>query len=317
MARLLFANADYKFIEKRKTAYIVSGLLMAIGVAAMIFNQVSIGSPLDYGVDFTGGTLVEVRFANATEAAAVRDAVTNESAVTQFGGENVYVIRTPQAEGDVTAVSRQMEGELGAAFGAGNFEVVRTEVVGPTIGEELQRTAIVATLLSFLLTLVYLAFRFETRFGLAAVLATFHDVMLTLGFIAVARVEVQLPTIAAILTIVGYSINDKIVVFDRIRENLHKKGARKEDQIGLINRSINETLPRTVMTGMSVLATLLSLLFFGPPSLRGFSAVLFLGTVIGTYSSIFIGSAALVEIRNRWGEGKTKEKKARPQPATV
>jgi preprotein translocase subunit SecF len=290
---------------------------MAIGIAAMIFNAVSIGSPLNYGVDFTGGTLVEVRFANPTEAAAVRDAVTNESAVTQFGGENVYVIRTPQAEGDVTAVGRQIEAELSSAFGTGNFEVVRTEVVGPTIGEELQRTAVVATLLSFLLTLIYLAFRFETRFGLAAVLATFHDVALTLGFIAVARVEVQLPTIAAILTIVGYSINDKIVVFDRIRENLHKKGARKEDQINLINRSINETLPRTVMTGMSVLATLLSLLFFGPPSLRGFSAVLFLGTVIGTYSSIFIGSAALVEIRNRWGEGRPKEKKTRPQPATV
>jgi preprotein translocase subunit SecF len=127
---------------------------------------------------------------------------------------------------------------------------------------------------------------------------------------------VQLPTIAAILTIVGYSINDKIVVFDRIRENLHKKGARKEEQIRLINRSINETLPRTVMTGMSVL-TLLSLVFFGPIALRGFSLVLFLGIVIGTYSSLFIGSASLVEIRRRFGEGKEREKKPRPQPATV
>jgi preprotein translocase subunit SecF len=244
-----------------------------------------------------------------------------DASVTQFGGENVYVIRTALTEGaveaDVDEVSQEIGQRLTGAFGPEAFEIVRTELVGPTVGQELQRTAILATLLSFLLTLIYLAFRFEFRFGVAAVLATFHDVAITLGFIAVTRLEVQLPTIAAILTIVGYSINDKIVIFDRIRENLHKKGARKEDQVRLINRSINETLPRTVMTGMSVLATLLSLVFFGPIALRGFSLVLFLGIVIGTYSSTFIGAAALVEIRKRFGEGKEREKKPRPQPATV
>jgi preprotein translocase subunit SecF len=315
----IFANADYKFIEKRKSAYVISGVLMLVGVIAMIWNLASTGSWLNYGVDFTGGTLIEVRFNDTVEPGQVRDALGGAAAppVTQFRGEPVFVIRAPLSEEDVEATSRQIEAQLNEAFGAGSFQVLRTELVGPTIGQELQRTAVLATALSFLLTLIYLAFRFELRFGLAAVLATFHDVALVVGFIALARLEVQLPTIAAILTIVGYSINDKIVVFDRIRENLHKKGARKEDQIHLINRSINETLPRTVMTGMSVLATLLSLLFLGPSALRGFALMLFLGIMIGTYSSIFIASAALVEIRGRFGEGKEREKKPRPQPATV
>jgi len=148
--------------------------------------------------------------------------------------------------------------------------------------------------------------------------ATIHDLIITLGIIALFRMEIMLPTIAAILTIVGYSINDKIVIFDRIRENMNAKGARKEDPIALINRSINETIPRTVMTGLSVLLSLLSLVFFGPIALLEFSLVLFLGIVIGTYSSMFIGSPALIEIQSRFGKGAEKKpRKRQPEPAGV
>jgi preprotein translocase subunit SecF len=149
------------------------------------------------------------------------------------------------------------------------------------------------------------------------VIATAHDILITLGFLAIFRVEIALPTVAAILTIVGYSLNDTIVVFDRIRENLHKKGARKREPIELINQSINETLPRTVLTSGTTLAVLLSLLVLGGPVIEDFTIVLILGVAVGTYSSIFVASPALLEIQKRWGEGKMREKKPKPEPATV
>ncbi len=155
------------------------------------------------------------------------------------------------------------------------------------------------------------------RFGLAAVIATAHDILITLGFLALFRVEIALPTVAAILTIVGYSLNDTIIVFDRIRENLHKKGARKRDTMDLLNESINETLPRTVLTSGTTLAVLLALLLLGGPVIEDFTVVLILGIAIGTYSSIFVASPALLEIQKKWGEGKIREKKPKPEPATV
>jgi len=174
-----------------------------------------------------------------------------------------------------------------------------------------------AILFSFGLTLIYLAIRFELRFGLAAVIATVHDTIVTLGFLALFRVEIALPTIAAILTVIGYSLNDTIVVFDRIRENMHKKGARKRDSVELINEAINETLPRTILTSGTTLAVLLALLLLGGAVIRDFTIVLILGIVIGTYSSIFVASPALVEIQSRYGEGKLREKKPKPEPAAV
>jgi SecD/SecF fusion protein len=316
----LFGNANYQYIERRRTAYLVSGSLMAVGVVAMVINTATIGSWLKYGVDFTGGTLVQVEFNQPVTQADILGAVggPGTAQVTRFGEENVYVVRLANQEGVTEEqVSQNVEGQLATAFGQGTFQVVRTELVGPTIGAELQRTAVVAMLLTFLLTLIYLAIRFEFRFGLAAVIATAHDIVLTMCFIALFRVEMLLPTIAAILTIVGYSLNDTIVVFDRIRENLNAKGGRRENPITLINRSINETLPRTVMTGLSVLATLLALLIFGPLVLRDFALVMLLGIICGTYSSIFIGSPALVEIQKRFGEGETARPKSERRPATV
>jgi preprotein translocase SecF subunit len=316
----LFGDANYSYIERRKTAYMVSGTMIVIGLVAMVWNTATIGSWLRYGVDFSGGTLIQVEFTQPVEQAQILEALggPGSATVTQFGEENEYVVRAARAEGvGEEEQSQLIEQRLTAAFGEDGFNVVRTELVGPTIGAELQRTALIATFLSFLLTLIYLAIRFEMRFGVAAVVATAHDILLTLCFIALFRIEILLPTVAAILTIVGYSLNDTIVVFDRIRENLRAKGAKRENPIALINRSINETLPRTLMTGISVLGTLLALLVFGPLVLREFALVMFLGIIAGTYSSIFIGSPALIEIQKRFGEGELRSEKTRARPATV
>jgi preprotein translocase subunit SecF len=316
----LFGNADYTFIDKRKKAYVVSAVVILAGLVGMVMNIASLGSWLNYGVDFTGGSLVQVSFVEEVSVTEVRDALGGVSGpgVTRFAGENAFVIRAPLVEGqDVDEVRTVIQAELEDDFGAGTFEITRTELVGPKIGAELQQKAGLAILFSFALTLIYLAIRFEFRFGLAAVIATVHDILITLGFLALFRVEIALPTVAAILTIVGYSLNDTIVVFDRVRENMGKRGARKLDQVQLIDRSINETLPRTVLTSGTTLAVLTALLLVGPAVIRDFSLVLILGVVIGTYSSIFVASPALVEIRKRMGDPKDKKKKKRPRPATV
>ena len=306
-----FKDASFEFIEKRRKAYVVSAAAIALGLAAMVFNIVSIGSFVDYGVDFTGGTLVQVRFDGDVTAGDLRAALGGAQApsITRFGAENEFTIRAPLPEDtdDLDVVSRSIRQAIDAS-GLGAYEVVRTEVVGPKIGEELTRQAGLAILFSFLLTLLYIAFRFEFRFGLASILATVHDILITLGFLAIFRVEISLPTVAAILTVVGYSLNDTIVVFDRIRENLNKKGGRREDPVRLIDRSINEVLPRTVLTSMTTLAVLMSLLILGGAVIRDFTIVLILGVVIGTYSSIFVASPALIEIQRRW-EKKEKTKK--------
>ena len=220
-------------------------------------------------------------------------------------------------DASITEVAQQIETLLATNLPGQSFEVRNTELVGAKVGGELQRQALFAVLFSFLLTLVYLAMRFELRFGLAAVIATAHDIVITLGFLAAFQVEIALPTVAAILTILGYSLNDTIVVFDRIRENMRAKGARKRDPVDLVNQSINETLPRTVLTSSTTLAVLMALLILGGAVIRDFTIVLILGVVIGTYSSIFVASPALIEIQKRWGMGNAEKKKQKPQPATV
>jgi len=304
----LFDQAHYRFIESRKKAYVVSAIVLLVGISGMIYNIVSIGSWQNYGVDFTGGSVIQVHFEQPTTAAQLRAALGGVDAppISRFGEENEFTIRMPLQDENIDAVVQGVTDQLEVSFGAANFRVLRTESVGPTIGAELEQKAVLAILFSFVLTLIYLAFRFETRFGLAAVIATVHDIMIALGFIALFRVEIALPTVAAILTIVGYSLNDTIVVFDRIRENLNAKGGRKEDPVDLVNRSINETLPRTVLTSGTTLAVLLALLILGGAVIRPFTIVLILGVVIGTYSSIFVASPALLEIQKRFGDGQSR-----------
>ena len=307
----IFSDAHYSFIEKRKSAYLISGVLLLVAIGAMLANVAFIGSWQQYGVDFTGGSLIQVRFEIPMTAGELRDALggANAPAITRFGAENDFTIRAPVMEDSgVDEVRRDLEDRIEAAFGSGSFEVVQADLVGAKVGGELQQKAAFAIVFSFLLALIYLAIRFELRFGVAAIIATVHDVLLTLGFLALFRVEIALPTVAALLTIVGYSLNDTIVVFDRIRENLGRKGGRKEDPIELINRSINETLPRTVLTSGTTLAVLFSLFVLGGGMIRDFTMVLILGVLIGTYSSIFVASPALLEIRNRWGTGESRER---------
>jgi len=316
----LLSNTHYQFIEARKKAYALSAAVIIAAIGAMVFNVASLGSWQNYGVDFTGGSLVQVRFEGSVTAADLREALGGSRAppLTRFGEEHEFVIRAPLTEETSMAdVAAAIEEQIRTGLAGQPFEVVRTELVGSKVGGELQEKAALAILFSFVLTLAYLAIRFELRFGMAAVIATVHDLIITLGFLAVFRVEIALPTVAALLTIIGYSLNDTIVVFDRIRENMTKKGARKRDQVGIVNESINETLPRTILTSTTTLLVLLALLVLGGAVIRDFTIVLILGVVIGTYSSIFVAAPALIEIQKRWGLGSTGDKKKKPQPATV
>jgi preprotein translocase subunit SecF len=283
----------------RKRAYVFSGALILVGIISLVLH----GGPR-YGVDFTGGTLIQVEFAQETSVGELRSILSaagmENAQIQQFGGSNEFLIRTQDFEGIVEEVS----GLLHESYGADGF-TMSTDAVGPKVGSELQRKAGLAILMSFALTLIYLAFRFEWRFGVAAIIATFHDITITIGFISLLNIEITLATVAAILTILGYSLNDTIVVFDRIRENLKKR--RKDKYEDIINSSINETLPRTVLTSGTTLVTLLALFILGGAVVRPFALVLIIGILIGTYSSIFVASPTLLEIEER---SRRKEKKA-------
>lgn len=308
----LFEHANFDFVGKRKTFFVISALTLLVFVAGAVYFQIARGSWLNYSVDFTGGTLVQVRIAGETDIGDLRpviDQAVPGSEITAFGEGNEFLIRSPQAEGDATGASERIIDALRAQFGEQSFEIVRTEAVGAKVGGELQTRALLAILLSFATTLIYLAFRFEWRFGLAAIIATAHDVLCAMGFISLLQLDVALPTVAALLTILGYSLNDTIVVFDRVRENL--PNMRRDGFEKVLNRSINETLPRTVMTSLTTIVTLLALFLFGTGSLRDFALIMIVGVVIGTYSSIFIGAASLLEIEKRWprergGRAKTR-----------
>jgi preprotein translocase subunit SecF len=322
--RRLFATANYDFIGLRRYAYVGSGILLSVCILAAIVWQFREHTFLNYGVDFTGGTLVQVLFTDPEVTVSdVRAAIDMPgTTITGFGGESEFLIRTPEAAAvageDVHAAAPAdvVEQQLVAHFGAGAFETVRKEAVSAKVGGELQARAIIAVLVSFLFTLAYLAVRFEWRFGSAAIIATFHDAMLTLGFIAALRLDVSLPTVAAVLTIVGYSLNDTIVIFDRIRENLNL--GKREDFIRILNRSINETLPRTVITAVTTLGVLFSLFLFGGSIIREFALIMIFGISLGTYSSIFVASPALLLIEQRWpGERVRGVRKPKPARASA
>jgi preprotein translocase subunit SecF len=299
----LFAHAHYKFIEIRRVAYVLTIIGLLISIGAAVFFQATKGSWLNYGVDFAGGTLLQIRFNQPISVAEIRHDIESQfpgSEITRFGAETEFLIRAPRFTTGGGNVSDALVNIIRARHGD-TFVKVRTEAVGPKVGNELQRKALLAIILSFGATLIYLAIRFEWRFGLAAVIATMHDVVLTMGLIALFRMEVNLTTVAAVLTIVGYSLHDTIIIFDRIREKLRKAG-RKFDLIQLMDNAINETLPRTILTVSTVLVTLASLAILGGPIIRGFAIIMFVGTALGTYSSIFVASPILYEIEKRWGE---------------
>ena len=303
----LFKDAHYHFMAGRRRAYMLSA---AVAVAGLI--SIALHGGLRYGVDFTGGTLVQVDFVEPLSVGELRSVVDEagfpRAQIQAFRGTNEFIVRLQTFEETGEGVVGRLQTAFSAAVGEEGYEVLRVEAVGPKVGSELQRKATFAILLSFVLTMIYLAFRFEWRFGVAAVVATIHDIVITFGFISAFGIEITLGTVASILTIVGYSLNDTIVVFDRIRENLKKK--RKESYEETLNRSINETLPRTVLTSGTTLATLLALFLFGGSVIRPFALVLILGVMIGTYSSIFVASPVLLEIEE-YGHRRARAQRAR------
>jgi preprotein translocase subunit SecF len=297
----IFANANYDFIALRKYAYGVTAVIVAIGLVVLSIHK------LNYSIEFTGGTLIQIRTAKTVDAGAIRNGLDQQgihgAEIQSFGGPNEFVIRARVAKAgtdanDTQATANAVGKALDTALGNGSYQIIRTEAVGPKVGGELRSKALMAILLSFVAVLAYLAFRFEWRFGLAAIVATAHDIITTIAFISLMKLEVSLVVVGAVLSMVGYSLNDTIIIFDRVRENLHKY--KRDHFKDILNRSINETLPRSVLTHGTSLATLLALAIFGGEVIRPFALVMFFGVFTGTFSSIYIASPVLMWIEQRW-----------------
>ena len=291
---------------------LVTGALIAFLIPAIIWIAIS---GFGFGIEFTGGTLVQLEFRTPPDIGAVRTAVSQavgEVEVQTFGSPRDIVVRAQgrehvqQQRDGAAAIAGQIQRALEQRFGANSFRVVRTEAIGPRVGAELRRNATIAMLISFAVSLIYLAIRFEWRFGLAAVLANMHDIVATFAFIKYAQIEITLFVVGGILTVIGYSLSDTVVVFDRVRELL-----RRGERVAMrdtLNRAVNETLPRTVMTGTTVIACLIALIALGGSVLRPFALVLLFGIVVGTLSSIYVAAPLLLFIERKWprhgGESK-------------
>ncbi len=301
MLRILH-NTKVDFIRLWKWSTAITALFMVPGIILIAI------AGFRYSIEFTGGTLMQLEFKQATDVAQVRAALTSagipDAEIQTFGSPRELVVRAQEethvAQQSVGAesIAQRIRSALDARFGANAYQVVRTEGVGPRVGAELRQQALIAILLSFAATLVYLAWRFEWRFGVAAIIATLHDIAATLAFMRYMNLEISLFVVGAVLTVIGYSLNDTVVVFDRVRENL--KLQRKMSLYDILNLSVNETLPRTVMTGSTTLATLLALLIFGGEVIRPFAWVLTFGILVGTFSSIFVAGPVLLYIERKW-----------------
>ena len=286
----------FNFTGMRKPAMILSILLMVLSIGA-IFTK-----GLNMGVDFTGGTVIEIGYPEATEVEPIRSALTNagfDAQVQHFGTAKDVLIRiTPPKE----ALETKSEKDKIAKIGDQIFSILkkdnakiklrRVEFVGPQIGDELRDDGGIAMLLALAGILIYVTLRFEFRFSVGAIVALIHDVVLTVGFFAITQLEFNLTILAAILAIIGYSLNDTIVVFDRVRENFLQ--LRKASANESINISINQTLTRTIVTSLTTLLVLAALFFFGGEIIHGFSLAMIVGVIIGTYSSIYVASSSLL-----------------------
>lgn len=279
----------YRFIEWRKIGYFFSAMLSIICIALCVVKG------FNWGLDFTGGTVVETKFSYAADLVKLRQQLKSaqiDGAVVQsFGGSADVVIRIPGSTD-----SQNSEHLINTLEQIDNkIKIESVEFVGPNVGEELTMSAIYATIATIIVLLVYVGFRFEWRLGFGAILALVHDVIITLGFFSLFQVEINLTFIAAILSVIGYSLNDTIVVFDRVRENFRK--LRKANSGEVINVSISQTLARTLVTSGTTLIVVIGLLLFGGSSLYNFSLALLIGILFGTYSSIFIASALSYDLK--------------------
>jgi preprotein translocase subunit SecF len=288
-----FSNTNIDFLGKRKIGFIFSSALIIVGIIS-IFGH----GGLHYNIDFTGGTLVQLKFENDVKIEDIRQALTSQgygdAEIKHFGEANEIVIRTG-VEQSAEELSNSFEPIIQRALPDNPFVEQRLEKVGPKIGKELIVDAISAIFWAIILILFYVMWRFEFKFALGAIIALIHDVFITLGIFSLLDIEISAPIIAAVLTIVGYSLNDTIVVFDRIRENLKVKQRESTVFINIVNKSLNETLSRTIITSLTTLIVVTILFFFGGEVLRSFAFALIVGIIIGTYSSIFVASPFVVE----------------------
>jgi preprotein translocase subunit SecF len=312
----LFRGVNVDWLGKKWYFLAFSMIFSVAGIIAMGWNWTHIGSPVPLGVDFRGGTQVQVQFAQAPDANKIRSAMVaagiKDASIQNYdqASSNEVLISLPEQhdETSLDVGQKQIVDALQTHYD-NKFTVRNVQVVGPTVGKQLEKQAGLATLYSMAGMLVYLWFRFQLIYGVAAVVACFHDTLITVGFFALTGQEISLTVIAAILTLVGYSMNDTIVVFDRIRENLRL--SRRESLPDVVNRSINQTLSRTVLTSGLTFLTVLSLYIFGGRVLHGFSFALVVGILIGTYSSIAVAAPMLVA----WQEWRAKHGTASALPA--
>jgi preprotein translocase subunit SecF len=288
-------NANFDLVGKRRISLVFSGMLILLSLLSLLFHK----GP-NYGIDFLGGTSIEMRFAEAIPIADVRSAVSSagfpNAEIKNFGAPNEILVRVQQQE-ENTEITNPIKDALTQAFPGNPYEVRFVEKVGPKIGAELRSAAVWAILAAMFFILLYISWRFEFIFAVGAIVALFHDVTITLGVFSLLELEITLATIAAFLTIVGYSLNDTIVVFDRIRENL--KVLRRDTYEIIVNKSLNQSLTRTLVTSLTTLLVVVILYFFGGEVIRDFAFALIIGVIIGTYSSVFIASPILIEWHER------------------
>ncbi len=290
MIKTLFNNFD--FMALRKPALVLSVALMLVSIISLATLK------LNVGIDFTGGSIIEVGYQQAAELEPIRNALDAEgfgdAIVQHFGSAKEVLIRlVPDADKDKAELSSQIIGLL-EATSASAIDVRRVDFVGPQVGEELTEDGGLAVLYALIAILVYVAIRFEYRFSLGAVAALIHDVIITLGIFSVLQLDFDLSVLAAILAVIGYSLNDTIVVFDRVRENFRK--IRKRTSIEIVNTSINQTISRTLMTSFTTLLVLISLFFLGGEVIHAFALALIIGVLVGTYSSIYVATTSALAL---------------------
>jgi preprotein translocase subunit SecF len=301
----ILTNANFNFIRWRWQALALSTLVILAGAAVMVTR----GVPL--GIDFKGGTLVVVRFDQSVSEDAVRrslEAIPGDKTIQPYGdaADREWLIRLPQAEtaeqgASLETGAQQIVNGLRSA-NIGNFEVRSQEIVGPVVGRDLQLKGIYATLASIVGITLYIGLRFRFAFAIGAIAATFHDILVTLAFLVFFGYDLSLNIVAALLTITGYSVNDTIVIFDRVRENL--RGMRRESLEQVVNTSVNQTLSRTIITAGTTFLAVLSLYLFGGEVLEGFAFTMLVGIVSGTYSTIFIAAAIAIILSGKQAKGR-------------
>ncbi len=310
MVEFIKPDSNYNFIGIR---WIMMGISVLIILAGLV--SIFVKGGLNYGIDFAGGTLVQVRFEKKVSIDELRKAISerfkgSDVSVQDFGEAETkgreYIVRVEKSSITPQQMAELVKEFLKTRFKGNGVEIRRVEMVGPKAGKELRKKGLLAIIYSIIGMLLYISWRFEFRFAVGAILALVHDVLITVGIFSILNKEFNLPILAAILTIVGYSLNDTIVVFDRIRENMRKMKKIKFEE--LVNKSINETLSRTILTSLTTIIVVFVLFLFGGGVIKDFAFALIVGIVSGTYSSIYIASPVVIDLGRIMGKGRKSSK---------